>query len=76
MTLQVPDPHDSLARGREHPVKQAEQWVLVFKRCSHPLRGFPSQSPQPGSQLAIMHVPLEQSPVPFRIVQPTPQPPQ
>ena len=60
--------------GQTRP--QRPQLMLLFNDVSQPSLGFPLQSPNPGVQATIRHVPFTHAVVAFGAVQVVPQLPQ
>jgi hypothetical protein len=78
VNAQAPAAQDTVAWALgAHAIPQAPQCsALVRVSTSQPLATIPSQSPRPGSQLAIPHTPAAQAPVALAGAQAVPHAPQ
>jgi hypothetical protein len=59
----VPLVQSAIALARTHGAPQLPQSVVVRSEVSQPFTTLPSQFDQPASQVVIVHMPVEQSPV-------------
>src|SRR4029079_6708467 len=75
-SVQLPPGQVSLAFARSHSTPQLPQLAVVVSEVSQPFPVLPSQSPRPGEQPEIPHVPFTQFGVPPVAEQMLPQVPQ
>jgi hypothetical protein len=75
-TRHMPLEQSAIALARTHAVPQLPQSVVVRSEVSQPFATLASQSDHPASHVVIVHMPVEQSPVPRDGAHGTPQAPQ